>query len=54
MMINMKITKATIKGVGGLATVIKTIGTIVIRLESDDGRYDSITIHDAVYVPFSP
>ena len=45
---------ADIKGIGGKATVIKGVGTILIRLESDDGRCDSITIHDAVYVPSSP
>ena len=54
MMTNIRMCKATIKGIGGEATVIKGIGTIIIKLESDDGRCDNITIHDAVYVPSSP
>ena len=54
LMTNLRLTKATIKGIGGVATTIKGIGSITIQLESDDGRPDSVTIHDAVYVPSSP
>lgn len=54
MMTIIRITTAIIKGNDGKATVVKSVGTIVIRLEIDDGRCDSIIIHAAFYVPSSP
>ena len=50
---NLKMTTATIKSIGGEATMIKGIGEISIILESDDGHRDTIQIYDAVYVPSS-
>ena len=50
---NLRITTATIKGIGGEATMIKGVGEISITLESDDGHKDTIRIYDAVYVPSS-
>ena len=54
MMTNIRLANITIKSIGGAATVIKGVGTVVIKLESDDGRIDNITVHNAVYVPTSP
>ena len=54
MMTNIRMWKATIKGIGGETTVNKGVGNIVIGLETDDGRCDNIIIHDAVYVPTYP
>ena len=54
MMTNIQMCKASIKGIGGEATVIKGVGNIAIGLETDDGRCDNIVIHDAVYVPTYP
>ena len=53
-MTNIKMIKATIRGIGGEATIIKCVGTIVIKLESNDARFDSINIHDEAYVLSSP
>ena len=54
MMTNIQMCKATIKDIGGEATIIKGVGTIVIKLENDDGCCGNITIYDVVYVPTSP
>ena len=51
---NLRLTKSTIKGIGGNPTIIQGIGSITVKLETDDGRYDTIEVHDAVYVPSSP
>lgn len=39
---NLRLIKATIKGIGGNATVIQGIILINIKLEIDDGRYNTI------------
>ena len=53
-MTNLRLTKATIKGIGGVATTIKGIESITIYLESVDGRPDSVTIYDDGYVLSTP
>ena len=50
----LRMTTATIKGIGGEATMIKEVGEISMTLESDDGHKDTIRIYDAVYAPSSP
>ena len=43
-----------VKGIGGTPVAIKGVGTCRIPLPCDDGSYNTIPIHDAVYVPSSP
>ena len=54
LMKNMRLISATIKGIGGTATIIKVIAEIVITLESDNGHKDKIVVYDALYVLSSP
>jgi hypothetical protein len=44
----------SVKGIGGVPTSILGQGKLTLKLESDDGKHDTITIADAVYVPTSP
>ena len=54
-MSNMKITKASIKGIGGKALQMSGSGDHSLLLKSDDGDFDIIPEdHPAVYVLSSP
>ena len=54
LMTDLKITSATIKGIGGKGVPISGIGKFALPLRSDDGSFTTISNLDAVFVPSSP
>ena len=54
LMTDLKITTATIKGVGGIGVQIYGAGKLRLHLKFDDGKFDIITDLDLVFVPLSP